>query len=65
MRIAVVGTGVAGVGAAWLLSQEHEVVMYEKGDYVGGHTHTIDVPVRPGATQSVPTRRRWCAPPRC
>ena len=54
MKIAIVGTGVAGIGAAWLLSQEHEVVMYEKDDYIGGHTHTIDVPVKNGATAYSP-----------
>ncbi len=42
-RIAVVGSGIAGLGAAWLLSRKHEVVMYERGDYLGGHTHTHDI----------------------
>lgn len=40
MRIAVVGSGIAGLGAAWLLSRQHEVVVYEAGDRLGGHTHT-------------------------
>ncbi|WP_045770483.1 NAD(P)/FAD-dependent oxidoreductase [Xanthomonas albilineans] len=39
-RIAVVGSGIAGLGAAWLLSQRHEVTLYEAADYLGGHTHT-------------------------
>ena len=39
-RIAVVGAGIAGMGAAWLLSRQHEVVLFEAGDYLGGHTHT-------------------------
>jgi len=51
MKVAIVGSGVAGIGAAWLLSQEHDVVIYEKNNYVGGHTHTIDISVRPGATE--------------
>ena len=38
-RIAVVGAGIAGMGAAWLLSRQHEVVLFEAGDYLGGHTH--------------------------
>lgn len=42
-RIAVVGSGIAGLGAAWLLSREHEVVLFESGSYLGGHTHTHDV----------------------
>lgn len=40
MRIAVVGSGIAGLSAAWLLSREHEVVLFERDDRLGGHTHT-------------------------
>ncbi|MBV8193546.1 MAG: FAD-dependent oxidoreductase [Alphaproteobacteria bacterium] len=43
MRIAVVGTGVAGLGAAWLLSRAHEVVLYERDRRLGGHSCTVDV----------------------
>ena len=39
-RIAVVGGGIAGMGASWLLSRQHEVVLFEAADYLGGHTHT-------------------------
>jgi hypothetical protein len=42
-RIAVVGSGIAGMGAAWLLSRRHEVVLFEAAGYVGGHTHTHDI----------------------
>ena len=45
MRIAVVGSGIAGLASAWLLSREHEVTLYERNDYVGGHTHTHDVDI--------------------
>jgi uncharacterized protein len=41
LRIAVVGGGVAGIAAAHLLQRRHEVTLFEKNDYVGGHTHTI------------------------
>jgi predicted NAD/FAD-binding protein len=44
-RIAVVGGGIAGMGAAWALSQRHSVTLYEAGDYLGGHTHTHDIDV--------------------
>lgn len=44
-RIAVIGAGIAGLASAWLLSREHEVVLYEGGDYLGGHTHTVDIEV--------------------
>jgi predicted NAD/FAD-binding protein len=44
MRIAVVGAGVAGLGAAWSLSRHHEVVVYERESRFGGHSCTVDVP---------------------
>ncbi|PWT80118.1 MAG: NAD/FAD-binding protein [Blastocatellia bacterium] len=40
MRIAVVGGGVAGLTATWLLQQRHDVWLYEQSDRVGGHAHT-------------------------
>lgn len=43
MRIAVIGSGIAGLASAWLLSQAHEVVLFEANDYLGGHTHTHDI----------------------
>jgi hypothetical protein len=45
-RIAVVGSGIAGLASAWLLSQKHLVTLYEAGaSYLGGHTNTVDVTV--------------------
>jgi predicted NAD/FAD-binding protein len=41
MRVAVVGTGVAGLGAAFALSRAHEVELFEQDARPGGHTHTI------------------------
>ena len=43
MRVAVVGSGIAGLSSAWLLSREHEVVLFEAEARLGGHTHTHDV----------------------
>lgn len=43
MRIAVVGSGIAGLSAAWLLSRQHETVLFEAEARLGGHTHTHDV----------------------
>ncbi len=43
LNIAIVGAGVAGLSAAWLLSKQHRVVVFEAGKYVGGHSNTIDV----------------------
>jgi predicted NAD/FAD-binding protein len=43
MRIAIVGTGISGMVAAYLLCQDQDVVVFEANDYIGGHTNTIDV----------------------
>jgi len=43
MRIAVIGTGIAGNVAAYHLSRAHDVTVYEANDYIGGHTHTHDI----------------------
>jgi predicted NAD/FAD-binding protein len=43
MRIAVIGSGISGMVAAYHLSREHEVSVYEAAGHIGGHTHTVDV----------------------
>lgn len=43
-RIAVVGSGISGLSAAWLLSKSHDVVLYEAEARIGGHSNTIDIP---------------------
>jgi predicted NAD/FAD-binding protein len=43
LKIAVIGSGISGTGAAWLLSPEHEVDLFEADDRLGGHAHTHDV----------------------
>jgi predicted NAD/FAD-binding protein len=47
-RIAVIGGGIAGLGAAWLLSQRYKVTLMEAAETIGGHTNTVDVPTRDG-----------------
>ncbi|RCV87045.1 NAD(P)/FAD-dependent oxidoreductase [Billgrantia montanilacus] len=42
-RIAVVGSGISGMAAAWYLSQRHTVTLFEAADRLGGHTATVDV----------------------
>ena len=54
MKIAIVGSGIAGLGAAWLLSRHHEVVLFESQDRLGGHTHTHRV-TQQGREYSVDT----------
>ena len=55
LRIAVVGCGVAGLTAAWLLQRKYEVHLFEKNDYPGGHTRTLEVPESNGSSLPVDT----------
>ncbi len=43
MRVAVVGTGIAGNAAAFALNRKHQVTVYERELRPGGHSHTVDV----------------------
>lgn len=53
-KVAVIGSGISGVSAAWFLSQEHQVTLFEKNPKVGGHTNTIELEIE-GKTQPVDT----------
>jgi predicted NAD/FAD-binding protein len=55
LKVAVIGTGISGLAAAWLLGRRHDVTVYEQADRLGGHTNTVlarlgdhDVPVDTG-----------------
>jgi uncharacterized protein len=58
MKIAVIGSGIAGASCAWLLSkfarEAHQVTLFEQNDYLGGHTNTINVTLD-GVTAPVDT----------
>ncbi|NBA85664.1 NAD(P)-binding protein [Emticicia sp. CRIBPO] len=42
-KIAIIGTGIAGMGCAHLLKDQYDLTIYEQNDYIGGHTNTITV----------------------
>jgi len=46
MRIAIIGSGIAGLTAAYLLHKNHQITVYEQNNYIGGHAHTVDVDLR-------------------
>lgn len=43
MKIAVIGAGISGIGAAWLLSKDHEIHLFECENRLGGHAHTVNI----------------------
>lgn len=54
-KIAVIGSGVAGLTTAYLLDTRHDVTLFERNDYAGGHTHTITLPDGPDAGLAIDT----------
>ena len=54
MKIAIVGSGIAGRTSAYQLSRQHEITVFEAGDRIGGHTHTVNVTVE-GKSYAVDT----------
>jgi predicted NAD/FAD-binding protein len=45
MKVAIIGSGIAGLTTAYLLARKHDITVFEAADWVGGHTHTVDVAV--------------------
>ena len=50
MKIAVVGSGISGLGAALALSEKHEVFLFEKNSYFGGHSNTVKIELKDEST---------------
>jgi predicted NAD/FAD-binding protein len=49
LKIAVIGTGISGLSAAWLLSRRHDVTVYERATRTGGHSNTVEARTAGGA----------------
>ena len=43
MKVAIVGSGISGLTCAYILNNDHDITIFEKNDYVGGHTHTHQI----------------------
>ena len=43
MKIAIIGSGISGMGVAWLLNKKFEIDLYEKNNYIGGHSNTATI----------------------
>ena len=43
MKVAIIGSGIAGLTAAYLLQKDHDISVFEANDYIGGHTHTHEI----------------------
>ncbi len=54
MRIAIIGSGISGLTAAYLLCRDHHLAVFEQNDYIGGHSNTRDIEVE-GVTYPVDT----------
>jgi predicted NAD/FAD-binding protein len=45
MKVAIIGSGISGLTAAYQLHHDHEITVFEANDYVGGHTNTVDIEI--------------------
>jgi predicted NAD/FAD-binding protein len=52
-NLAIIGTGIAGLGCAHFLQRHFDLTLFEQGDYAGGHTNTVTAP-EPGTGRVVP-----------
>jgi len=55
MKIAIIGSGISGLTAAYLLNRSHEITVFEKADRIGGHTATVDITLPDGEQQAIDT----------
>ncbi len=61
MRIGIIGSGGSGMSAAWLLDKNHDVTLFEKRNYLGGHTHSVEV-ILNGKNHIIDDGAAWFSP---
>lgn len=54
MKVAIIGSGISGLSCAYLLNRQHQISVFEASDWIGGHTHTVEVEVA-GERQQIDT----------
>ena len=61
MKIGIIGSGGTGMCAAWLLDKDHDIILFEKNNYLGGHTHSVKVELN-GKSQMIDDGVAWFSP---
>ncbi len=62
MKIAIIGTGITGNAAAWLLNKNHDITVYEQNDYIGGHSNTVEGKAHPAVDTGFIVYNEWTYP---
>lgn len=62
MKIAIIGTGITGNAAAWLLNKRFDITVFEKNDYIGGHSNTIQADGHPAVDTGFIVYNEWTYP---
>ena len=55
LHVAVIGSGIAGLTAAYVIARSHDVTLFEQDERVGGHAHTVSVPTADGRELALDT----------
>ena len=62
MKIAIIGTGISGLSAAWLLNQKHEITVFEADNRIGGHANTVEIEGHPAIDTGFIVFNDWTYP---
>ena len=62
MKIAIIGTGITGNAAAWLLHKDHEITVYEQDSRIGGHSNTVSGENHPDVDTGFIVYNEWTYP---